>query len=146
MEDEKPLLLNPYFDDYEEHLEFLPTTAKITELSNPLEYKPPLPGGVRGKTERGAKSIVIMEIYRDEIRNCRLQAMDKARLEVKDALTRLLDSRDWDRFVREIIKTLSVDRPFRTAVYYEVREYLKAMRYFDEVDITNAFAALGFKG
>jgi len=109
---EDPLLINPYYDFYSEHLEFVPSTAKL------------MPGSVIGKTNKGKYSVAILEIHRDPIRQDRLQEMVIARRDIKDAYKKLLDTQDWDEFGQNIIKYLSEDRPFRTAVYYEFRDYL----------------------
>lgn len=130
---ENPLLINPYFDSYAEHLEFVPSTEKL------------MPGAVKGKTEKGKYSVSILEIYRDPVRQERLQEMSIARRDIKDAYKKLIDTENWDEFGQDLRKYLSEDRPFRTAVYYEIRDYLIRMRDWDEDTVKQAFALLGFK-
>lgn len=135
---ENPLLINPYRDHYEEHLEFLPSTYPPQPGTTPL-----LPGGVKGKTQKGNFTISTMELYRDPIRQERLREMGVARLNIKDAYRKLGETEEWDEFAQSLQMHLSEDRPFRTAVYYEFRDYLIRVKYWDEDTIKQVFTALG---
>jgi hypothetical protein len=68
-----------------------------------------------------------------------------ARRDIKDAYKKLVDTENWEEFGQDIRKYLSEDRPFRTAVYYEIRDYLIRMKNWDEATVKQAFAILGFK-
>jgi hypothetical protein len=144
LKNEKPLLINPYRDHYEKHLEFLPSTYSFSPKKSQPGARPLLPGDVIGKTRKGNFTISTMEIYRDPIRQDRLSEMAKARLEIKNAYKKLGDTENWDEFAQSLKSYLSEDRPFRTAVYYEFRDYLIRVKYWNEDTVKQAFKALGF--
>jgi hypothetical protein len=137
LDEEKPLLIDPYKDYYEEHLEFLPST-----YVSPPNTPPKFPGEVLGKTKKGRYTISTMEIYRDPIRQARLQEMMAANHGIQIAFIDLVMTRDWDKFIQTLQKHLSEDRQFRTAVYYEIRDFLIQMRLWDQ--LKPAFTELGF--
>ncbi len=144
LEDEKPLLINPYRDAFEDHLEFFPSThPERKEPGMPAEF----PGGVKGKTLKGGHSISALGLYRSCICDHRLREMLYALKDIKDAYRKLADSNldkpAWDEFTRSLQMFLSEERPFRTAAYYEMREYLRKLRWPEE-DIKEMFVSLGF--
>jgi hypothetical protein len=145
LDDEEPLLINPYHDAFEDHLEFLPSTHPTL----PQEPGKPQvrPGGVKGKTPKGLNSISKLELYRASICDQRQREMLYARLDIKQASIKLVqaggDKPAWDEFARSLQNFLSEDRPFRTAVYYELREFLNKMNWEEET-VKNSFAELGF--
>jgi hypothetical protein len=141
---EDPLLINPYLDAYEEHLEFLPSSHEISP-GGPGE--PTVgPGSVKGKTDRGKTSISKLGLYRGAIRDLRLIEMSHARKDIKaayeDNLLRPANP-DWDGFKRSLENYLSEDRPFRTAAFYEMRDWLIKMKW-QQNDVRAIFFALGF--
>lgn len=144
LDNEDPLLINPYRDAFEDHLEFLPSTHPIVPQG---PNKPPLgPGSVRGKTDKGWNSISTLGLYRGPICEQRFVEMSHARKDIKSAYNDNLlspDIPDWEGFGRSLKKYLSVDRPFRTAVYYEMREYLLKLKW-SEKDVKDIFVSLGF--
>jgi hypothetical protein len=70
-----------------------------------------------------------------------------ARQDIKQAVIKLAlsdgDKPAWDEFALSLQNFLSVDRPFRTAVYYELREYLQKLKWSEE-DVIEIFVSLGF--
>jgi hypothetical protein len=138
---EDPLLINPYTDHYEDHLEFVPSTYSHQPNTPPL-----IPGAVIGKTEKGWNTIKTMELYREAIRQEREREMAAAHQDIKTALGMLTENRDWPMFLEKLKKTLSAGRPFQTAVYYEVRHYLMEMEYWDLPKVQKALAEVGYGG
>jgi hypothetical protein len=139
LEAEVPLLLNPYTDCYEEHLEFLPTS-----YVSPAGEPPKFPGDVIGKTKKGTYTISTMEIYREPIRQARQQEMMAALQGIQIAMINyLVTTRNWDQFIQALQKSLSEDRPFRTAVYYELRDFFMYRKMWDQVK--PVFTELGFQ-
>jgi hypothetical protein len=137
LDDEKPLLIDPYKDRYEEHLEFVPSTYLPAPNTPPKD-----PGDVIGKTKKGNYTISTMEIYREPIRQARQQEMMAANKGIQIAFIDLVRTRDWDQFIQSLQKHLSEERPFRTAVYYELRDFLIQMKLWDQ--LKPAFTDLGF--
>lgn len=134
---ENPLLMNPYQDNYEDHLEFIPTSGGAPHADR-------LPGGVISKTDKGKASIGTLEIYREPIREERIREMSYARMDIKDAYKKLGDTQNWDEFLRSLELYLSEERPFRTAVYYEIYDFLVNVRYWNDDTVKQTLAALGF--
>jgi hypothetical protein len=137
LDDERPLLIDPYKDSYEEHLEFSPST-----YVSPLGVPPRLPGDVIGKTTKGNYTISTMEIYREPIRHARQQEMMAAHQAIQIALISHIMAPNWDQLIQSLQKHLSEDRQFRTAVYYELRDFLTERRFWDQ--LKPVFIALGF--
>jgi hypothetical protein len=128
LDDERPLLIDPYKDRYEQHLEFLPST-----FLSPSGTPPRLPGDVRARTKKGDYTVSTMELYREPIRQARQQEMMAASSGIQLAFFNLVTTRNWDQFIESLQKYLSVDRQFRTAVYYEFREFLIQMKLWDQL-------------
>jgi len=145
LDNEDPLLINPYRDAFEDHLEFIPSTHP-TERKEP-GTPPERPGGVKGKTPKGLHSISVLGLYRDSICDQRYRQMLHARQDIKQAVIKLAlsdgDKPAWDEFALSLQNFLSEDRPFRTAVYYELREYLQKLKWSEE-DVKEIFVSLGF--
>jgi hypothetical protein len=144
LDDEEPLLINPYRDAFEDHLEFIPSTHPI----GPVEPgKPPaLPGGVIGKTKKGRESIRNLGIYRELIREARADEMGHARINLKHVYIKFIvdiDPPGWEDFKHSLQEYLSEDRPFRTAVYYEMRECLVNLNAPEEW-VRKVFVEVGF--
>lgn len=138
LDDEHPLLLDPYKDCYEEHLKFLPST-----VVSPPNEPPKRPGDVIGKTKKGNYTVSTMEIYREPIRQEREKEMMSAKNAIKLAFVdHLLSTTAWDKFLKCLQEQLSEDRQFRTAVYYELRDFFEKMKMWDQ--LSPKFVELGF--
>jgi hypothetical protein len=137
LDNEKPLLLNPYIDSYEEHLEFL-STAYVPPPGSP----PRFPGDVIGRTRKGDYTISTMEIYREPLRQLRQQELMAANQGIQLAFINLVTTRNWDQFTQSLQTHLSEDRSFRTAIYYELRDFLIQMKLWDQ--LKPVFTELGF--
>jgi hypothetical protein len=137
LDNEKPLLLDPYSDHFEKHLDFWPSTRTA-----PPGTPPKFPGEVTGLTKKGDYTISTIEIYREQIRQAREQEMKSAHIGIQIAFIELANTRNWDQFFQFLRKQLSEERQFRTAVYYEIRHYLIEMRLWEQVK--PVFTALGF--
>ena len=138
LESENPLLLNPYVDHYEEHLEFVPS-----KYTAPAGTAPQIPGDIKAKTPKGQYTISTMELDRDPIMQARLNEMTAATQSIELAFVSLGTTRNFKQFIESLQKQVSEDRPFRTAVYYELRDFLMQVRLWEEVK--PLFSALGFK-
>lgn len=137
LDDEKPLLIDPYKDCYEEHLEFLPST-----YVSPPGTPPRLPADVIGKTKKGRYTISTLEIYREPIRQARQQEMMAAVQAIQLAFINHILEPNWDKFIQSLQKHLSEDTQFRTAVYYELRDFLTQRNFWDQ--LKPVFIELGF--
>jgi len=109
LEEEKPLLLNPYYDIFPEHINFMPSQ----EIENA--------GWATGKTKKGKKSIEVLELNRHDLINARTREMDSIRLRVKQAFVM-----DNPGTLNEILEDcVSGIREFSCAAIAEIRDYYK---------------------
>ena len=111
LDQETPLLLNPYHHEFTEHLRFRPSTSGIKA------------GWVEPIDELGRKSIDVYRLNRPWLWKARLQEQSRVLGEYRQALTNwLLNDVDAGR-QRIIAELKSHRRPFSAAIIHEIEAF-----------------------
>ena len=116
--DEEPLLVNPYRDDYLEHLSFVPSKAAEN------------PGFAVGKTEKGKESITGLRLNRPELVDSRRWEQSSIRNAVMIAITQ-----ENGTVLHNLIHSIITgNRQFSTATTYEINDFFE---FFKNIGLKN---------
>ena len=110
LEAEEPLLLNPYLDDYSEHLEFVPSV----DLDDP--------GYAVGISEKGKVSIEILSLNRPELVQMRSMEQANVRTALKQSFMQAAVSESPEAIADLLSGITSRERQFRTAAICEIND------------------------
>jgi hypothetical protein len=104
-------LLNPYLDDYSEHLEFTPSVN--------LDH----PGLAVGISEKGKATIEILNLNRPELVQMRQMEQANVRAALKQAFMHTVASESPEAMTDLLSKITSRERRFRTAAVSEINDW-----------------------
>jgi hypothetical protein len=113
IEKEEPLLLNPYFDRFSDHLKFVPSPQEENG------------GYTIGITERGKTTIQVLRLNRSE-------HVERRRLEqesVRSAIKQALFIENPSAIARLYCQIMNGERQYSTAALYEVNDYFEKNPY-----------------
>jgi uncharacterized protein (TIGR02646 family) len=111
LEDEEALLLNPYLDDYSEHLAFVPSVK--------LDH----PGLAVGISEKGKATIEILDLNRPELVQMRRKEQANVRAAFKQAFMQAVVSEGPEAITDLLSEITRRERQFCTAAVCEIDDY-----------------------
>lgn len=114
IDNEQPLLLNPWLDDFTKHLSFIPSTEEAG-------------GYAVGITDKGKIYIKILALNRADLIYGRSHQQRIVRTFLKERFMKSILEEDLDGITEIVAKIEAREYPFATAVYYEINDFFHKM-------------------